>query len=140
MDLRLAFIQMARHLLLFGERCLCHANLASRRLPQVAFREIEMNANSDEVLLPTSDCDTQEKLLARYQTAMELWATCRDDAWHMALRGREFGSELFRLQTEFANAYAALHKHRRECPRCSFLRGSRCQELQSATSCHAQPE
>lgn len=137
MDLSLGVIQMARHLLPFLRSAVC---VTRAWLRGVCPREIEMNANSDDVLLPTSYCDAQDKLLAGYQTAMELWATCRDNAWRMGLRGRELSGELFRLQTEFANAYAALHKHRRECPRCSFIRTNACQEVQSATSCHTQPE
>jgi hypothetical protein len=78
-----------------------------------------MNAAGGELLLKASFCSELDRLLARYQRAMEAWAKRRDGAWHMGLRGKELGGELLRLQGDFADSYAALHKHRCECPLCA---------------------
>lgn len=102
-----------------------------------------MNANGDGLSLDAVFCQAHDKLMARYQQAMELWARRRHDARCMGLRGSELGVDLFCLQAEFASAYVALHKHRRECPVCSCVRNDVRHEATRAcctNSPHAHPE
>jgi hypothetical protein len=142
MNLSLPFIPRARHLLPFLASAVCVTRPWLRGV-RAKWWEIEMNPNSDELLRKTSFCRTHDQLLARYQRAMELWATCRDDTWRMGLPGNELTGELFRLQTDFANAYAALHKHRRKCALCACVREGAQREATpawSADSQHAQFE
>ena len=68
----------------------------------------------------TTFCDQYEKLLSVCQKALESWATRREQAWHMGLRGKELGGELIRLQANFAKAYAVLQQHTHECPLCEL--------------------
>jgi hypothetical protein len=66
-------------------------------------------------------CDQYEKLLSLCQKALETWATRREQAWQMGLRGKELGGELIRLQANFAKSYAVLQQHTRECPLCELV-------------------
>jgi hypothetical protein len=66
-------------------------------------------------------CSKYERLLEQCKRALlEIWATRREEAWQMGLRGKELGSELVRLQADFAKSYAVLQKHVRECALCEF--------------------
>jgi hypothetical protein len=79
-----------------------------------------MDAGSVGPLFRSSFCEQHDQLLTRYQLALETWGKRREEAWHMGLRGKEPSGELLRLQSEFAKAYASLHKHSRECLLCRF--------------------
>ena len=79
-----------------------------------------MDSGSVEPLFRSSFCEQHDQLLARYQLALETWGKRREEAWHLGLRGKELNGELLRLQSEFAKAYALLHKHSRECLLCRF--------------------
>jgi len=69
-------------------------------------------------LLPRSLCVEHDRLRSYYHNALESWANLRQDSWQRSWRGKELSGELNRRQAEFARAYAALHKHTRECSVC----------------------
>jgi hypothetical protein len=69
----------------------------------------------------TSFCHEYEELLVKCQIALERWTQRREEAWEMGLRGRALGSELVRLQADFAKSYSVLQKHVHECPMCELV-------------------
>ena len=123
MDLSLTFIRMARHLLPVVTSAICATRAWFRGMwPKWSAREGEMSTNSDEFVSVTSFCPVYSHLFSRYQTAMQCWAKRREVVSRTGPPGKGSGSALLRLETEFANAYVALHQHRCECSLCSSTR------------------
>lgn len=103
---------------------------------------IQMDNEPQGPLLHTSLCAEHDRLRSHYQNALEVWANLRQDVWQRTWRGKELSGELNRRQGEFARAYAALHKHTRECPACRMGAGMTSSDSDPfwRQSCHSRPE
>jgi hypothetical protein len=76
-----------------------------------------------EVNFQTAFCNEYESLLHECHSAKE---TCSEWRTKMSVTAdahlnREIGSELIRLQANYAKAYARLEQHQRECELCQFV-------------------
>jgi hypothetical protein len=80
-----------------------------------------MNAEKERLTFETSFCERYEELLAQSQEAMEAWSKRQEEVLRLGLHGKEVGSELIRLQANFAKAYAQLQRHVRACPLCELV-------------------
>jgi hypothetical protein len=80
-----------------------------------------MNAEKERLTFKTSFCERYEELLVLAQEAMEIWSKRQEEVVRLGLHGKEVGSELIRLQANFAKSYAHLQKHIRACALCELV-------------------
>ena len=75
------------------------------------------NATSYE----TAVCAQYEILLNECEATLGRWDDRREEINWLRLSGKGIGDELFRLQANYAKAYADLRKHAQDCEICQFL-------------------
>jgi len=80
-----------------------------------------MNIEKEEQTFKTSFCERYEELLIQSQEALETWSKRQEEIQQLGLQGKEVGSELTRLQANFATAYARLQRHTHECALCQLV-------------------
>jgi hypothetical protein len=80
-----------------------------------------MNIEKEGLTFKTSFCDEYEELLIQSQEALESWSNRQEEIQRLGLQGKEVGSELTRLQANFAKAYARLQRHTHECVLCQLV-------------------
>jgi hypothetical protein len=80
-----------------------------------------MNIEKEGLTFKTSFCERYEELLIQSQGALETWSKRQEEIQQLGLHGKEVGSELIRLQANFATAYAHLQRHTHECGLCQLV-------------------
>ncbi|HTZ47457.1 MAG TPA: hypothetical protein VMH20_07690 [Verrucomicrobiae bacterium] len=80
-----------------------------------------MNIGKEGATFKTSFCERYEELLMQSQDALETWSKRQGEIQELGLQGKAVGSELTRLQADFAKAYARLQRHTRECELCQLV-------------------
>ncbi len=78
---------------------------------------------NSELSFQTAFCTQYESLLHECQLAKETWAEFRDAMnapTFVSKLNKEAGSELLRLQANYAKAYTRLEQHNNACDLCQF--------------------
>jgi hypothetical protein len=71
-----------------------------------------------ELFYKTAFCSEYERLLGVCLQSLNAWRNRREAIGNFALRSKELGDELMRLQADYARAYLRLEKHKDNCEVC----------------------
>ena len=74
-----------------------------------------------ELSLKTGVCSTYERLLQRCMATFEVWASRRQKICEARSGNQESGTELLRLQADYATSYNDLCKHVGRCEICKLF-------------------
>jgi hypothetical protein len=74
-----------------------------------------------ELFYKTAFCSEYERLLCVCVQSLNAWRNRREGIANFALRNKELGDELMRLQADYAKAYLRLEKHKDNCEVCHFV-------------------
>jgi hypothetical protein len=71
-----------------------------------------------ELSYKTAFCSEYERLLCVCVQSLNAWRNRREAIANFALRSKELGDELMRLQADYAKTYLLLEKHKDDCEVC----------------------